>query len=640
MPFRSRQHLASVLLLAALIATVAVYWPGLSGPFVFDDHQNIVLNQGLDLGDLTPTTIRQAALAGDAGPLGRPLSMLSFAFNRYFTGLDPFPFKFANLAIHLLNGVLVYLLGRALLASDGRSRSNIDLTAAIAASLWLLHPVQLTSVLYVVQRMTSLSATFVLLGLLTYVRLRTATMSTRHRQVLLWFGVPAWTIAAALSKENGVLLIAYAFVIEATFFRFIVDRSWRFATPNHFFWAGLVVPLLVIFGWLLTHPDWLTRAAELRGFSATDRMLTQSRVLFEYIEMLFVPAISNLALFHDDLVISRGLFDPWTTAVAVGLIFALVVVASLGRRRWPWFTFAVWWFIAGHAMESTFVLLEMVHAHRNYLPYVGPILAVVVGVTRLFEMSSRRLSVPVVLLALSLLAGTTALRASQWRNPLDLALYEVRHRPTSPRANYEVGRLLHKVAIARKDDAIGQEARRYLLEAARLAPTEVTALIGVAIVDRGAVAPEILDAIKHRLERYPMLPGQVVALNSLVRCEKLRECEAPPETVLAIFNAALRQPKQRPSVKADILTLLATYYAQRLGDYSAAVRVMEAAAELAPDDPNRHINLAQVALFIPDFEMAAKALEQARRSDELGRNSVRIAAVSADLERFMQRTQK
>jgi hypothetical protein len=35
------------LLLAAFIVTLAVYWPGLSGGFLFDDYPNIVDNHGV-----------------------------------------------------------------------------------------------------------------------------------------------------------------------------------------------------------------------------------------------------------------------------------------------------------------------------------------------------------------------------------------------------------------------------------------------------------------------------------------------------------------------------------------------------------------------------------------------------------------
>ena len=42
--------------------------------------------------------------------------MLSFAANHYFSGLDPFALKMTNLAMHLVNGMLLFLMLRALFA--------------------------------------------------------------------------------------------------------------------------------------------------------------------------------------------------------------------------------------------------------------------------------------------------------------------------------------------------------------------------------------------------------------------------------------------------------------------------------------------------------------------------------------------
>ena len=95
-------QLLSLLLLAVL--TFAVYSPGLHGTFSFDDGPNIVQNNALKIHSWSPDSLWQAALSGDAGPLKRPVAMLSFALNYLTTGLDPYYFKLTNLFIHLLSG--------------------------------------------------------------------------------------------------------------------------------------------------------------------------------------------------------------------------------------------------------------------------------------------------------------------------------------------------------------------------------------------------------------------------------------------------------------------------------------------------------------------------------------------------------
>ncbi len=88
--------LAAGLLFVLLLLTGAIYWSGLSGGFAFDDHTNIVDNAALELFDGSFSSLIDASSTGTASPLGRPLSMASFAIDRYFWGYQPFYFKLVN----------------------------------------------------------------------------------------------------------------------------------------------------------------------------------------------------------------------------------------------------------------------------------------------------------------------------------------------------------------------------------------------------------------------------------------------------------------------------------------------------------------------------------------------------------------
>ena len=77
-----------LLLVLFLIFSFLIYLSGLSGDYVFDDIANIVENQKIAITSLDYSSLRTAYWSGDAGPLGRPISMLTFALNYYFTGFD------------------------------------------------------------------------------------------------------------------------------------------------------------------------------------------------------------------------------------------------------------------------------------------------------------------------------------------------------------------------------------------------------------------------------------------------------------------------------------------------------------------------------------------------------------------------
>ena len=101
-----------LLVAALLLLTVLIYWPGLAGGFAFDDFGNLVDNTAM-----APEAVHAhfwaAVWSSGSGPTDRPLSMLTFAIQDWFTGLAPWPLKFVNVLIHVANGLLVFMLMRA-----------------------------------------------------------------------------------------------------------------------------------------------------------------------------------------------------------------------------------------------------------------------------------------------------------------------------------------------------------------------------------------------------------------------------------------------------------------------------------------------------------------------------------------------
>jgi len=117
LPDRVRQILPWLLLTATVIATAVVYWPGVTGGWVFDDYPNIVDNAAVHLTPENSTLAAwvNAAISSPASFLHRPLASITFALNWLTGGGNPWPFKVTNIVIHLINGVLVFCMLRALL---------------------------------------------------------------------------------------------------------------------------------------------------------------------------------------------------------------------------------------------------------------------------------------------------------------------------------------------------------------------------------------------------------------------------------------------------------------------------------------------------------------------------------------------
>jgi hypothetical protein len=188
-------------LLIALALTALVYVPGLRGPFLFDDIPNLRPLQDW----LSGLTGWHEVLFGNrSGLFGRPLSMLSFILDAKLFGMAPFSFKLTNLLIHLACGALIYALLHRLLLRDPHLHQRAALAALAISAIWLLHPLQVSTVLYIVQRMAQLSALFILLALLAYVHGREALEQGRLRSGVTWLflAVPAATALGMLCKEK------------------------------------------------------------------------------------------------------------------------------------------------------------------------------------------------------------------------------------------------------------------------------------------------------------------------------------------------------------------------------------------------------------------------------------------------------
>src|SRR6185312_3748128 len=203
--------LISLFLLLAMAWTA--YSPGVHGNFLFDDFANLPALGVTGPIDTWPSFWRYIT-SGTADPTGRPLTLLTFLLDAQNWPADPFPFKRTSLILHLLNGTLLALLlhqlGRTTFSTGDKRR--VDLAAVIGAGIWLLHPLFVSTTLYIVQREAMLPATFTLLGLLAWLYGRATITRGSLWRGLAWIavGLGGCTVLGVLSKANGILLPALA----------------------------------------------------------------------------------------------------------------------------------------------------------------------------------------------------------------------------------------------------------------------------------------------------------------------------------------------------------------------------------------------------------------------------------------------
>ena len=440
MPLRQQQLLEGLALYLILLGAAFALWHGTTGAFLFDDYSNL---DGLDRlvadADAGSGALIQFLAEGFSSPLGRPLSLVTFALQMHDWPSSPAGFIRCNILLHLLNGALLFWALKRLVPLMALPEAALRVVPLATVALWLLAPIQVTSVLYIVQRMAELAGTFVFLGLLMYAVGRGALLQGRARAGLAWMsaGLALGAGVGTLAKENAALLPLLIGTLELTVLAHLprppVWRRWAL--------VFLALPAAALAAYLL-YAAWNASGFLGRDFTLGQRLLTEPRILFLYLYKLLMPWPSGMRLWYDDLTISTSLLEPWTTLPAVLAWAGLLVLAFAVRRRAPLVALPILWFISAHLLESTVLPLELAFDHRNYVASAGVWLAVAAGGLWLWTRASgapvQRTGAALAGLYVALLAAVTWQIASLWGNPVALTVRTAAAMPGSKRAQHEL----------------------------------------------------------------------------------------------------------------------------------------------------------------------------------------------------------
>jgi tetratricopeptide (TPR) repeat protein len=614
-------------LLALVVALSAlIFLPGIAGPYVFDDYSNLLVNSYVRIRSLDFDSLRLASYSLAAGPLHRPIAMASFAINYYFAGsfASSVPFKLTNIILHSINGILIFWFMRFVLArvaqvyyrnlavTDAADtlRASTLLAGAIAL-LWVIHPIQLTSVLYVVQRMTELAALFTLLGLISYLSGRLAMLTGKKTGVwLAVVGPLGFGCLGLYSKETALLLPVFILILEYILFadEFPWCRWQDLSLIVRRLVLGSAVVVLAALGTYVTHI--VLPLYQIRNFTLIERLMTEGRVLLIYIAQILVPRIDQFAMFHDDITISRSLISPWTTAPALLSVAGLLVAAVLWKKKYPLISLGILWFFGGHILESTVYPLEIMHEHRNYLPSLG-ILMIVAGAIHLLTQRTAQRNWWWILPGLALVLGGTAfLRAQQWSSAESLYYFEASHHPRSAGAQLGYAMLLMENG---KYDQGMQVYRR----AAELNPDEPGILINLqmsAARHGQPLNPADHEEVLRRLSSKPLTATTGWALNNVADCI-LDACN----TLQPLMEEWLETLLQRPSARS----VDPSYYYYLLGrtligegKINEAVDAYRKSYERDPYYLNPLIELADMYIQLGRMDYARIIISEIQRANK------------------------
>jgi tetratricopeptide (TPR) repeat protein len=578
-----------ILLLSLLaVVVILIYADTLTTPFIFDDLVNIHDNPHIRVPALS---LKNLAWAGFNSPIGsRPVANISFALNYYFNGYNLVGYHVVNILIHTACGIFLYFLAKATLQTPAlRSRyEKFGWIPFLTVFIWLVHPLQTQSVTYIVQRMNSMAAMFYVLSMLFYVKFRMSTAS-RARWALM-AGCVTTAVLAFGTKEISATLPLFVILYEWYFFQ---ELSVQWIKRNFFILGGVFLLFTVI---ALVYLDFDPVARILRGYRVRDftpmqRVLTEFRVVVFYISLLLWPNPSRLNLDHD-FALSYSLLNPATTLISITTIMALITFACLIARKEPLLSFGIIWFFGNLIIESSIIGLELVFEHRNYLPTMFVILAIV---SLAFRYLKHVLPAAIALsLVGALFCGWTFERNKVWADEITLYRDSAAKSPAKARSHNNLG-----AALSRQNRV--KEAIEKFQTALTINPqfSDAHYNLGYAL----ARTENLDEGILHFREAVRVEPKRVKYLNNLGAALILK---GDYSEAVDHFKTAL---KTNPS-DADVHNNIGLAYKKR-GQPDAAMQHFSRAVVLDPRQADALINRGAMQMDQGQLEAAGKDFARA-----------------------------
>jgi tetratricopeptide (TPR) repeat protein len=377
-----------------LLVTFFVYVPCLDNDFTnWDDNFYVTDNPMM----MNPTmdTVLRTPVAGNY----HPLTMWSLVLNYKAAGLDPAPYHWTSLLLHLANTALVFFFVRAL--SRGRRW-----TAIVSAALFGIHPMHVESVAWVAERKDVLYTFFYLAGLIAYL----AYVDRRKR---VWLGVAlvAFVLSAA-SKPAAVVFPITLLAIDWFRNRRFTRGVWLEKAP--FFLVSLIDGILTLqvqqmSGAITQHWNQLERVA----FAAYGTVM--------YIVKMFVP-IGLSAVYPYPALGAPSIGAQYYLALAAALILFPALIWIFRKNRVVLFGLA-FYVINIILVLQFFTVGGSVMADRyTYVAYIGLFVALAWWLDEPRERLPRGVPVRtaiavVILVLLPVSAYATWRRCDVWQDP-------------------------------------------------------------------------------------------------------------------------------------------------------------------------------------------------------------------------------
>lgn len=401
--------------LVLLICSLLLYLPIFNSSWLMDDYSVIVNNPDIrSVGNFLTNSFP-----------GRPLREISYLLDYALFGLDPWGYNFQNIFWHALNCWLVYLLAiRLKLSSD---------VAWLSSLLFLFHPIHVEVVANSSHRKDSLALAFLLMALLSYMKIFEHKSNSRR---IFWLSSSlVFWITAFFAKGNSLIfpaiVIAYEYALLPEDNRLIV--RWKQMVP--ILSVSSVVGLIAWYFYASTLPSFrmeiigaFVKTENLASFSVSAYILMVLKSFAFMVSKLILPLNLSMEYIY---AVPDSFLDPWVMATL--LLIPLSVVISLRWKKSAPQLFILLLFGAVLWLPTANIFWHFAYFAADrymYAPSAGLCILAVLASENAFSIP-RKYFIVGWLCILSLFSLLTWKQTSVWQNEMSLYSHMLKVSPRS-----------------------------------------------------------------------------------------------------------------------------------------------------------------------------------------------------------------
>jgi len=418
------------LLLFALITVLPllIYLNSLGNTFVYDDYLTITNNYFIREWRYLSAFFSQKYFSISNELTYRPVVTLSYFVDYAVWQLRPCGYHLTNLIIHTLNVYLVYFTAYHLFKNR--------ITAFISCLLFSIHPIFSEAVNAVSYREDLLSASFLLVAFILFVKYRQNPTGRSFiiRQPLSLLAY----LLAMVSKETAIvlplLMLSYEFIFK------------RDPIPNHQHltrrlitnYAGYIAVggfYLFLRFYLIHNPG---ESVEYPGNSIFVNFIMMTKVIGYYLKLLFIPAPLN-ADYVVPLTYSPA--DGAFIVSAILLIITAVLLVKKCRLSRVWIFSTIWFFVTLLPVLNIIPINNIMAERYLYIPGIGfTMLFGSILTHRISEHGIYKLfRIGLIAIVFPLFIWSTVSRNRVWLNEFTFSTETIRRSPASFRVYNDLG---------------------------------------------------------------------------------------------------------------------------------------------------------------------------------------------------------